>query len=591
MDALTPGNDIHRVIFMKGAQIGGSEALYNAIGYMIDLAPAPILLVQPTVEMARLNSIQRIDPLIENSPSLFDKVGSRRARFGGNTILVKEFPGGLLRIVGANSAAGLRSMSACFLVLDEIDSFVENVGEEGDPLFLAERRTATFANRKIALISTPKIKGRSKIEQEFEQSDKRYYEVPCPSCAKFQRLIFSQLKWEGSDASTVRYECIECRTLIREGNKTKMLEDGKWVATATCPPDVVGFHLSSLYSPVGWYSWQDAVRDYQKAQEDSDLMIVFTNTVEGMPVDLTSEAPDWDKLFSRREDYTFGIVPQKVKFLTAGVDVQKNRLEVQIIGWGRGKEWWVIDYIIIDGDPTKEEVWLHLTEILKKEYEYEGEPYRKIPIRVMAVDSGYLPQDVYAWARNNPQCLHGPAGSAAPSPRSVAVVRGVDKESRQAIFSVSKIDAIAKRQSTHRGVRVWNISAPYCNTILYEWLKLEEDLSSGRSYTPNLGHFPKLSRDYFEQLTSERLVLKTHGGVQKYVWKLIGKRNEALDTWRYAFAAAIIYGLYRFVEKDWDAMDNKLPLQEPEQSVTIKKEAKKVPNKGTSSWVQLDDRW
>ncbi len=226
MDCLSPGSAVERIVFMKGSQIGGTECGNNWIGFVIHHAPGPMLAVLPTVEMAKRNSKQRVDPLIEESPKLRERVQPTRSRDSGNTILSKEFRGGILVMTGANSAVGLRSMPVRYLFLDEIDAYPGDADGEGDPVALAEARTRTFSRRKIFMVSTPTIRGHSRIEREYEASDQRRYMVPCPECGTHQWLKFEQLKWPDKQPEGVYYECEHCAHKIDERHKTWMLENG-----------------------------------------------------------------------------------------------------------------------------------------------------------------------------------------------------------------------------------------------------------------------------------------------------------------------------------------------------------------------------
>jgi phage terminase large subunit GpA-like protein len=233
MDCLSPGSPVQRVALMKGAQIGGTECGNCWIGYVIHQAPGPMMAVAPTVELAKRNSKQRIDPLIEESEVLRERVKDRRSRDSGNTVLSKEFPGGVLILTGANSAVGLRSMPARYLFLDEVDGYPGDVEGEGDPILLAERRSATFQRRKILLVSTPKTKSLSRIQREYEQSDQRRFFVPCPHCDEHQTLELANLRWPEGRPREAEYACIHCGTLIGERHKTWMLEHGEWRPTVS----------------------------------------------------------------------------------------------------------------------------------------------------------------------------------------------------------------------------------------------------------------------------------------------------------------------------------------------------------------------
>ncbi len=258
VDALSPTNPTRRVVVMKSAQVGFTEGGNNWIGYVIHHAPGPMLAVQPTVELAKRFSRQRIDPLISESPALRERVKPARSRDAGNTVLSKEFPAGLLVITGANSAVGLRSMPARYLFLDEVDAYPPSADEEGDPVALAEARTRTFSWRsKVFLGSTPTIHGLSRIEREYEATDQRRFFVPCPHCEEKQWLRFERLRWEKGRPETTHYICACLRRADRGAPQDR--DACRWPLAGDRrgpDPGTIGFHLSALYSPVGWLSWE-----------------------------------------------------------------------------------------------------------------------------------------------------------------------------------------------------------------------------------------------------------------------------------------------------------------------------------------------
>jgi len=306
---------------------------------------------------SKRNSRQRIDPLIEESPALKERVRPARARDSGNTQLSKDFPGGVLVMTGANSAVGLRSMPARYVFLDEVDAYPASVDEEGDPVGLAEARSLTFAHRrKVFLVSTPTIRGVSRIEREYEASDQRRFFVPCPHCGAMQWLKFERLRWEKGKPETAAYHCDACDERIEEHHKPAMLAAGEWRATAEArDARTVGFHLSALYSPPGWKSWADIARDKETATGSDEAERVFRNTVLGETWIETGDAPDWQRIAERREDWPAGTVPAGGLFLTAGADVQKDRIEIDVWAWGRGLESWLVDHVVIEGGPARPE--------------------------------------------------------------------------------------------------------------------------------------------------------------------------------------------------------------------------------------------
>jgi len=555
MDCLSPMSPIERTVFMKGAQIGGTECGNNWMGYIIHQAPGPMMSVQPTVEMAKRNSKQRIDPLIEESEVLRKLVRDPRSRDSGNTVLSKDFPGGVLVMTGANSAVGLRSMAARYLFLDEVDAYPGDVEGEGDPITLAMARTRTFARRKVFLVSTPKITGMSRIESAYEESDQRKYWVPCPTCREFQILKFAQLRWPKGDPQSAVYVCEHCGQEIRNHQKQSMLARGEWRAGAKGDGRTAGFHISSLYSPVGWFSWGDAAKQFEQAQKNPALLQVFVNTVLGETWTLLGEAPEWQKLYDRREDYKVGLVPRGGLFLTAGADVQKDRIEVEITAWGRGKESWSVDYRVFEGDTSRAAVWEKLTGLLNESFTTESG--LELPIMQLAVDSGFATIEVYQWARRQ--------GGR------VLVIKG-DSRTPSLIGSASPVEVGPMGAKLKRGVRVWPVNSGMAKEELYRWLRqdrpTDEDVAKGIPFPSGYCHFPRYSEEYFKQITAEQLVTKIVKGYRRHEWQKMRERNEALDCRVYARAAAGRVGIDRFQEKHWTDLERRVgapPVQDVKQ--------------------------
>ncbi|MDR0580719.1 MAG: phage terminase large subunit family protein [Holosporaceae bacterium] len=540
MDALSPSSPVEKVVFMKGSQIGGTEAGNNWIGYVIDQAPGPMLVVQPTVEMGKRWSKGRLAPLIEDTICLRGKVKDPRSRDSGNTVQSKEFPGGIVVITGANSAVGLRSMPVRYLFLDEVDAYPPDADSEGDPLTLAIQRTSTFARRKIFIVSTPTIQGLSRIEKEFNETDQRYFFVPCPHCGFFQVLKWKNIHYDTDPLQAV-YVCECCKKHIENHYKTEMLRQGRWQATAEekSSQKTIGFHLSSLYSPVGWLSWEQCAQNYEMAKDDEQLLKAWTNTTLGIPWEEKGEAPDWGILFDRREHYRIGIVPEGGYILTAGVDVQNDRLEIEIVAWGPNKESWSVDYRIIYGSPSDQKTWNSLFHILNEEFESEDGIYRKI--NMLAIDAGFSTQEVYAWVRT--QSFH-----------NVMAVKGVDN-SLVPINAPTKVDVNLRGKKLKCSVRLWKIGVSMIKSELFNFLKQRknEDGTIPTGYY----HFPEYNTEYFKQLTAEQLVTRIVKGYPKRIWQKTRDRNEALDCRVYARAAAIALGIDRWSESKWEHLAGK----------------------------------
>lgn len=557
LEALSPGSPVRDVVVMKGAQVGFSEALCNFVGHVIDSAPGPMLVVMPRDEDVGFVSKTRIDPMIEESPRLRAKVAPSRSRDAGNTVKVKEFPGGVLRMVSARSPAGLRSMPARYLAMDEVDDYPSDVGGEGDPIKLAERRTATFPRAKRLKGSTPTIEGSSRIQSLYEESDQRVYKVPCPECDQYQQLVWRNVRWENDDPSTVRYVCEACGFLIPEHEKTRMLARGRWVAQA--PGHATrGYHISALYSPLGWFSWANAVEQLVEAtrKNNPELLKVWVNTVLGETWKVKGEAPEWKALHARREPYREGTVPSGGLVLTAGVDVQRDRLEAEVVAWGRRLESWSIAYRVILGDPAKEEVWRELDELLREEFAHELGP--GVRIERLGVDAGFSTQDVYRWARQ-----HGRGTSAR-----VIVTRGREELAGMVVGQPKAVDMNRSGRKLSRGsggVGVWPLNTSALKEELYAWLRGQEPEDSALELPFGWCHFPDAyPEEYFRQLTAEHLVSRRIRRPGSYVgttvtrWEKHRDRNEALDCRLMARAAAYTIGLDRWDSDRWDRASEQL---------------------------------
>ncbi len=528
MDCLSVHEPYKKVIFMKGAQIGGTEAGSNFLGYIMHMAPAPVMFIQPTDEMVKRLSKGRIDPLIAACPELKGRVADVKSRDSKNTITQKSFSGGVLIMAGANSPAGLRSMPARYLILDEVDAYPLDLGGEGSPTKLADARTRTFPNKKIFMLSTPTIQGISVIETEFERTDKNYFHVPCPHCGEYQKLVFSQLKWDDGKPETVKYYCIHCGAAISERHKATMLPRGKWVPDSPekVNSDLIGFHINSLYSPLGWYSWKEIVEDFIDTHGDQNKLKTFINTTLAETWAERGEAPAYKNIYNRRETYEINSVPDGVCFITAGVDVQKDRLELEIVGWCADKRSFSIDYRVLKGDTAAPEVWDALAEVVTERWTRNDG--MELPLTLMAVDSGYNTNHVYNFCRRFD-------GSR------VIPTKGQDNLG-VAVATPKKVDVKKTGKRTGK-VSLWSVGVSILKSELYAALRLEKDEKGVPP--PNYCHFPQYGEHYFRGLTAEVQVKRIVRGYAKYQWEKKYERNEPLDCRIYARAAAIIVGLDR----------------------------------------------
>jgi phage terminase large subunit GpA-like protein len=509
MDCLSATRPEEVVVVMKGAQLGLTETGNNWLGYVIHHAPGPMLYVMPTVDTAKRNSKQRIAPMLDGIPEVAAKIATPRARDSGNTLFQKDYPGGTLIITGANSAVGLRSMPARYLFLDEVDGYPMDLDGEGSPIQLAMRRTATFKrNRKIFMLSTPTIKGLSIIEDYFEQSDQRRFFVPCPECGEYQTIEWARIKWFDGDPSTVKLQCEHCGCLIPEEKKTRMMLSGEWRPTAK--GQFTGFHVSSLYSPLGWYSWEDAVREFIQAKDIPEQLKTWVNTVLGETWEEDGETVEMGGLMARAEDYTGK--PDKVVAVTFGADVQKDRIEVEVVGWAAGEESWSLDYQVLPGDPTTPEPWDQLDELLR-----EWKPVAGV------VDSGYSTDAVYSYCAKYAHIYPGKGVSGTGKPLVES-----DLQRRQRLRKLRK-----------KGHAPEPIYVDTGKLLVLNYLQVQVP-------GPGYCHFPKAPThddEYFAQLTGEKLVTRYRKGRPFREWIATRHRVEALDCRVYALAALRLSGV------------------------------------------------
>ena len=573
MDDLSARSTVQEVVVMFAAQLGKSETGNNWLGYIIDNEPGPVMIVQPTTDMAKRFSSQRITPMLEESPVLRRKVRENRSRDDANTQLMKDFTGGVMVISGANSAAGLRSMPVRYLFLDEIDAYPLDVDGEGDPVALAEKRTSTFARKKVLKVSTPTIKDFSRIESAFEISTASKFHVPCPHCKEYQPLEWGTdkphgLRWnkfpDGSaDFSSVRYVCAANGCEILEHQKASMLPAGKWVSTRASvrPGKLTGYHLNALCAPLGWVSWADLVQQFTEASHaakmgDISKLKTFTNTVLAETWEEQGDRIATHELVRRAEDYKLRTVPWGGLIITAGVDTQGDRLEAYAWAVGRHTERWLVDHQVLYGDPALPEdqpssPWALLTKWRQTEFLHDSG--KILTIAGCAVDSGgHHTQHVYTYARKY-QSQH------------VIAIKGASQASKPVLGKPSEVDINYKGQKIKKGARYWPIGTDTAKSIIYSQLRVIEP-------GPGYVHFSKETPGYvFEQLTAERLVTRYHKGRPRLEWlKPAGRRNEALDCAVYSLAVEHYLGIPKYTEINWTKLEGStqpLPVQKPPKTI------------------------
>jgi phage terminase large subunit GpA-like protein len=568
---------VKKVSIMTSAQTGKSTICNAIIARYIDIDPCAIMFVQPTIQISQRYSKEKLTPMITDIKVLSDKI-IQAERNAASTILMKLFKGGLLSLSGANSPASLASMSIRLLLCDEIDKYPPSAGSEGDPVELAIQRTATFWNSKVILVSTPSIKGASRIESSYESSDQRLYFVPCPHCGHQQHLVWERIQYSGKGTEDykpdmgVYYICESCETPIAESSKLSMVLAGEWIATATANnPHHVGFHCNRLISP--WVNWVDMAYDYEASKNDPLQLQVFVNSSLGLPFERSlGDSLDWEKLHQRSEaaSYQRGEVPQGVLMLTAGVDVQGDRLEVSIWGWGKGEQSWLIDHHQILGDPLENDVWQQLSNLIGKKYKHESG--NVIKTRATCIDSGYLTHDVYMQVRKlkhlNMFAIKGQAGTGKLF---------VNRPRYMEINYRGKV--------IEKGIKLYVLGVDSGKETLYHRTQIE---IPGSKYI----NFPTgMDTNYFQGFCSEIQVKKHRAGQFYFAWeKLPGvHNNEPLDCALYALAAAHLAGLTRM---NWSTLEETLTPSfgdQPNETSVVDKSPK--PRKRRTNRLRQSTNW
>lgn len=548
MHMLSPSHPCQQVVVMKGAQLGFTENGLNYMFYTIDYSPAPMLYVQKTLVDIDVFVKQRFEPSIAEMPDLSRRVGTQtKGRKTGDTAKIKVFPGGMIRFGGANSAASLRSMPIERLILDEEDSYEIDIQEEGSPSELAIRRTANFPRRKIYRLSTPTIKETSVIEPLFEKGTKERFYVPCPHCGHMDWIRWANIKWVNDDPSTAELMCEECGVLIEERYKTQMLLHGEWRAENPDAP-YPSFHISSLYSPFGFYRWKDAVDLYLRAirNHDNTLLKTFVNTVLGETWSESGRIIKAGALEKRKEKYS-AEVPIGVMILTGAADIQKDRIEAEIVGWGRGMESWGIEYAVFRGDTELPDVWIALDQFLNRGW--KNAQGGLFPISIAAIDSGFLTKTVYEFCRLRTH-------------RNIFPVKGDEGWGHGYIDRPMRMNKY--------GVWPFRAFVDEIKNKVYSYLQIKE-AGPGCCHWPNKDCYDKA---YFGQLTSEYLDKKWVQGRYRLRWILPqGRRNEALDVRNLNIAALNI------LNPQFDTIQ--MPNQQP-VIITGKKSRRRVLSRGLS---------
>ena len=521
MDCLSPGSPWRRVVLMFGSQMGKTEVVLNWLGAIIHLWPAPSLLVQPTIDMAKRLNRQRLDPLLSETPVLRELVAPARSRDSGNTMFSKEFRGGLFVLTGANSGSALQSMPAANLAADEVSSYPMEADDKGDPLENAEARTTTFPMGRVLITSTPGTRGACRVTKEFEErSDRRQYAVLMPCCGSLEVLRWREhMQWDRADGE-VWCRCPACGERVAQHHKTSMLLGGQWRASAKGDGQTAGFHLPGWYAPAGWTSWELIRDEFLRAKEDPLLLKGWVNkrAAEAWEDEAVARV-NAEGLLGRvaTDGHQGGKVPEGVLLLLMAVDVQDTWLETTVWGVGRGEELWRIWHGKVEGDPAQDEVWEQIETIRVTEWPRASGGVMKV--RQCGVDTGgHFTQEAYEYCRR-----HARDGAVA--------LKGSSTRAAPVLSKGKKVDVNWRGKVLKGGVVLYLVGTDTLKRTIYA--RLAKD---GRG--PGTVHFDDATDEaYLQGLTCERLVPRYVKGFQVLEWqKPSGARNEPLDLLVYCLA-------------------------------------------------------
>lgn len=576
MHCLSPKSRFRRVVVKGASQLLKTQVGLNWFCSLIHLAPANMIWMQPTDNLAKRVSA-RFDKTVEAVDQIKTLVAKKASRSARNTMNIKEFKGGTLWILSGGSAANLAEMPARYVYADEVDRIIRELKGEGDPVSLLEKRQGTFGTKaKSYFTSSPTEVGASRIDELYQQGDQRKLYVPCPHCLEMQTLEWEQMTWDLA-AGRAEYVCVN-GCIIEEYHKTGMLNNSEWRAQAAGDGETASFEISYLYAPLGWASWLAMAKEYEEAkvaerEGNLEKMQVFFNTRLARCWSAVSARIKPQELRNRAEPYKRGVAPMACRVLTAAVDVQNNRLECLVAGWGPGEtraDCWFIDWRVFYGDPTVEEVWNELDEYLKAPVYSQHRTW--MPISMVAIDSGNgnSTHEVYEFVRKRRyRMLEG------GSKQRVIAIKGASAQGRSIITNKpSKVEYSYQGKPRYGSVEVWSVGTDTCKDWVLNRLTCKERIIHTSS---------EFDIEFYEQLLSEARVTRWTNGRRKNRYEMVSRqvRNECLDMAVYNLAASWLVGLHHWSDQQWAKADLGRPLKEGEVPLEATKVERKEPPRPT----------
>lgn len=564
---------VKSITVVSCTQLLKTELVNNIVGYHIHQDPCPMIVMQPTIKAAETWAKDRLDKMLRDSPALGNLIPHKRSRGDGdNTILHRSFPGGHVTGVGANSPSDLAARPVRLVLCDETDKYPPSAGKEGDPIKLIEERTDTFWNALHVRVCSPTIEGMSRIQEEYENGDQRTYHGQCPHCNHYEDLVWENVVYDEDDVDkSTHYKCSNCDVLWTEYDRLKAINNGKYIAHREFKGHA-SFKVNKIASP--WSPLSAIVHKYIKAKSDSEKLKTFYNTQLAETWKVKADSPDHMRLYERRELYDINTLNKDVYFVTCGVDVQGNRLELELVGYGKDKQSWSIDFRVIPGQTTGSEVWDELEKVLNETWTTEDG--RELNVRMLCVDSGFNTQHVYNWVRKQ-------------DPNRVRAIKGVDH--LQMTFgkpSDAELNYDGKR--IKNALVVWPLGVSLLKSELYGWLKMDGASDNGL-YKPGFCHFPQYAESFFQGMCSEQLVeTKTKGGRTKLIWQKKYDRNEPLDCRNYARAGASMFGMDRFNDEEWQVLKGQVVIKNSPKNSNVEDEDSEDTEESDPIWDNNNKR-
>ena len=497
---------IERITIVKPTRVGFTTLLTGALANYIANEPAPIMVLLPTESDCRDYMVSDVEPIFEATPALRGLVSAEADESGRNTLLSRRFAGGSLKVIAAKSPRNLRRHNIRILLIDEADAM--EVGAEGSAIALAVERTRSFANRKIVLGSTPTLESTSNVLRSYADSDQRVFEVPCPECGTFTEMLWSMIEWQPDEPQTAAFRCPHCNGLIDERHKSSMVAAGQWRATR---PDIeghAGFRLNALVSSLVNSTWGKLAAEFIAAKRSPDTLQVFINCILAQGWREAAEELNETELAARAEPFGLTAIPADVLIVTSGVDVQRDRLEIVILGHGRD-DIFVLGNSVIWGSPDDDSTWHELDELLRTTWIHPNGGTLKIDAAAIDAGDGAMTDKVQAFCRPR-------------FGRKIVAIKGA-AGSRPLIAA-----------SSSKGSRLFIVGVDGAKT------QITARLTRGQSIRFSADLEPR----YFEELASERLTLRYVRGAPQRQWERIpGRRAECLDASVYAWAVRGIVSL------------------------------------------------